>query len=458
MACLKTALRDCSWPFQQPIVFDAVDGNVVPCPHGWLSGGGAWGCMRSHQRILEEALMDGVNSLLIMEDDACFAPEFRQKAEEFLTLVPDDWDQLMFGGQHININGNPKLIKPGVYRCTDCERTHCYAVRGKFLLKLYKRWVHGGDFGGEVHCDWIMGRDPELQSRHNVYAPERFFVGQERGRSDIDGSTQKRKFWNPPPSDLPVIFLRAPQAVAAELRSYGIHTGNQRNAVTDIDSMLVDIFTETKEDPNGRIDQLKDWIMSIQWDVASDPHLICAVWHPEATLDLVKLAARGPVYDISSSTVEGVLMQLPEQLRRPRRPQLASTCIIYLEAPKRVMNGLRMRGWHNGYWLDGDTGLDNGIIRICRDFPERDRRIEALRATIKILQNEAEMIHQGVAVIWHPEMDAEMVQAATTSKVIRIFARNIRDAAEQWDDAKVTILDKPIEAELLGGTSGKYIL
>ena len=37
LACLKTALRDCSWPFQQPIVFDAVDGNVVPCPHGWLS-------------------------------------------------------------------------------------------------------------------------------------------------------------------------------------------------------------------------------------------------------------------------------------------------------------------------------------------------------------------------------------------------------------------------------------
>jgi hypothetical protein len=442
----KAALRGCDWPFRRPMVFDAVDGSIVPSPHGWQSGGGAWGCMRSHQRILEEALMDGVNNLLIMEDDACFAPEFRQKVEEFLREVPDDWDQLMLGGQHINVNGKPKLVKPGVYRCTDCERTHCYAVRGRFLLRLYQRWVHGGDFDGEVHCDWIMGRDPELQCRHNVYAPERFLVGQERGRSDIDGSLQPRKFWNPPTSDLPVIFLQASQAAVAELRSYGIHTGHHRDPKTDLDNALMGIFAETKGDPNGRVDRLRDWIMGMQWEVVSDTHLICTIWHPDATLDLVKQAARGPVYEISSSTVEGALRQLPEGLQRARRPLLAVACVIYLEAPPRVMEGLRVKGWHNGYWLDDNTGLDNGLNQICRDFPERDRRIEALGVTIKILQNEAEAIYQGVAVIWHPEFDAEMVQLATKARVVKITAKSIRDAAEQWDDAKITILDEPMES------------
>jgi len=450
LARFRATLRQFNWPFKRPIVFEAVDGNAVPCPHGWQSGAGAWGCMRSHQRILEEAMMDGVEKLLILEDDACFTDQFSEKVAEFLAAVPDDWDQLMLGGQHININSNPKLMKPGVYRCTDCERTHCYGIRGRYILKLYQRWVRGGDFNGEVHCDWIMGRDPELQCRHKVYAPVRFLVGQERGRSDIDGSIQPRKFWNPPVPDLPVICLRAPQEVVAALREHGIHTGHQRDAKTDMDNRLSYLFAETKEDPNGRVDRLRDWIMDLQWEVASDPHLICTVWHPEATPDMVKLAARGPVYEISSPTVEGVLQQLPKDLQRTRRPLLAWACVIYLEAPRHVMDGLRSKGWHNGYWLDETTSLDNGLNRICRDFQERDGRIEALGTIIKILQNEAEAIYQGVAVIWHPEIDIEMVQAATNVKVVQIIAKNIRDAVEQWDDAKVTILDRPVEAKIFG--------
>lgn len=112
------------------------------------------------------------------------------------------------------------------------------------------------------------------------------------------------------------------------------------------------------------------------------------------------------------------------------------------------MESFRLKGWHNGYWLDESSGMDNGLNQVCRDFKERNRRIEALGPIIKILQNEAEDIYQGVAVIWHPEIDAEMVQAATNVKVVKITARNIRDATDQWDDAKVTILDKPVEAEV----------
>jgi hypothetical protein len=444
LAQIQDALRECGWPFRTPEVFTAMDGDALPAPDGWQSGGGAWGCMRSHQRIFEDAIRDGVKSLLVLEDDACFADDFPAKAAEFLAAVPDDWDQLMLGGQHINIDGvTPTLIKPGVYRCVDCERTHCYAIRGEFLKRLYRRWLRGGEFNGEVHCDWIMGRDPELQRRHHVYAPERFLVGQGRGKSDINGGMQAKKFWNPPAPDLPVICLHVSQAVAAELRQHGLHTGHCRDAETDLDQGLAVVFAETQGDRETRIQRLGRWIEELQWEAASDPYLLCTVWHPEATREMVARAARGPVHEISGPTVEDALRQLPPALRRPRRPLLARECVIHLDAPRRVLEGLRGGGWHAGFWRDENTGLDRGLNQLCRDFSARSDRIKALAVTIRTLQNEAETIHQGVAVIWHPAIDAEMVRAATAAKVVNIAAQELRHAADRWEEMKAAILAVP---------------
>jgi hypothetical protein len=437
LAAITAALRECDWPFKLPIIFPAVDGDAIPCPNGWQSGGGAWGCMRSHQQIFEKAMMDGVKSLLILEDDACFTPDFRKKVEDFLINVPDDWDQLMFGGEHVNTNGLPTLVKPGIYRCTDCERTHCYAIRGEFLRKLYRRWISGGDYDGEVHCDWIMGRDPEMQCRHNVYAPERFLVGQERGRSDVDGNALlARKFWNPPEPNLPVILLRAPQGLMTSLRQHGFHTGQHRDPFTDIDSKLLRLFADTRDDVDARIEGIANRIAALQWEVASDPFLICTIWHPEATRELVEQASRNPIVEISADTLDDALNQLPKNLRRACRPVLAKTFVIQLQAPKRIMDALRPAGWHNGYWRDGLSSVDNGLIKLCQESQDRNHRIKALVANIRTLQNEAEVIHNGIAVVWHPEIDAEMMQSATDAKVIGITAKNVQEAFDAWNDLK----------------------
>ncbi len=57
-------------------VFEAVDGQQLRVPLNWNSGGGAWSCMQSHRHVLKRAIMDGVESLLVFEDDACFRPTF----------------------------------------------------------------------------------------------------------------------------------------------------------------------------------------------------------------------------------------------------------------------------------------------------------------------------------------------------------------------------------------------
>jgi len=314
---VRAALQQCDWPFRNPQVFAAIDGRVVPPPKKYADGASAWGCLCSHRQLLKQAIDDGINRLLVLEDDVCFIDGFRERVEQFLHEVPDDWDQLMLGGTHINLNGKPTLVKPGVYRVTDCERTHCYAVRGKYMHKLYERWMGGGKYNALVHCDYIMGRDPELQAAHKVYAPEYFLVGQERGLSDNFRLVAPRQFWNPPGPDLMVINLHGSQPLAAALREHGWYTGNRRNRKTDIEVKLLEIFNETTKNSNERRDRLEQWIKGMQWQLAFEPDLICTVWHPEATPELVKSASYWPVYEVTANTVKEALKQIPRKLRRP---------------------------------------------------------------------------------------------------------------------------------------------
>lgn len=43
LTSFREALSDNRWPFREPSVFEAVDGEAVPVPVGWMAGSGAWG-------------------------------------------------------------------------------------------------------------------------------------------------------------------------------------------------------------------------------------------------------------------------------------------------------------------------------------------------------------------------------------------------------------------------------
>ena len=74
------------WPFPQPERFEAIDGERCPPPAWWNTSPGAWGCWRSHVAILKRCLNEGIDSVLILEDDAIFREGFTAKAEAFLVL------------------------------------------------------------------------------------------------------------------------------------------------------------------------------------------------------------------------------------------------------------------------------------------------------------------------------------------------------------------------------------
>lgn len=191
------------WPFDRPVRVAAVDGFRLPLPNAaWPPG--AWGCMRSHLRVWEDALSGGVQALLVFEDDAAFCEDFADRAKAFLAHVPDDWDQLYFGGEHMfHRSLAPEGVHNYVLRCTDVNRTHAYAMRRRMLAVAY-RHVSAIPQAGEqltrldYHVDNKLG-ELHQSGEFKVYAPRDWLVGQAAGPSDVAGARYKNTQWWPLP-------------------------------------------------------------------------------------------------------------------------------------------------------------------------------------------------------------------------------------------------------------------
>jgi hypothetical protein len=422
LTAFRTQLTEKGWPFIEPTVFDAVDGSLVPVPVGWGMGGGTWGCMQSHRQILERAIQDGVNNLLVLEDDLTLWSNTTERAYGFLKSIPNDWDQLMLGGQHIS---PPAKILDGVVKCINCQRTHAYGIRGRMLRDLYSIWC---SHTSTTHCDHIMG---PVQSRYNVYAPTEFIFGQSRSRSDISGQVNPAKVWNPPTGKEPVLLLKCPKDVVKGLRDWGVHTGYDRDQKTDIDKGLLSVFTSHPKDPKGHQQRkLRKWIGDLQWECVSEEGLVLGAWHPELTVEMLKDVWEGPILEIHDVEVSDAIEKVRTVFAVNFRPPPAREVLVLLKTDKITAGKLRGIGWHTGNWRDPITDLDNGL----RAWAE-NRSVVRLREIVDVLVKEAETIRGGVAAIWHPDVCAKDLSEVTKLRVIEIEANDSEVATARLREA-----------------------
>jgi GR25 family glycosyltransferase involved in LPS biosynthesis len=192
----KSRMADLSKVIIQP----AVVGDWANPPARWGAGRGAWGCLRSHSRILEECLHvrddrghPGLDNALILEDDVFFLPGALKALNEFMREIPADWGQIYLGGQHrrpTTPTGNPHVLKAG-----SVNRTHAYAVNRESFQPLYQHINYAPDYAGtSKHLDH------QLEVAHQrgdwpVYCPVKWICGQEAGTSNISGKNLPRSTW-----------------------------------------------------------------------------------------------------------------------------------------------------------------------------------------------------------------------------------------------------------------------
>jgi len=187
------------WPLPEPERFSAVDGRTAPPPAWWTESPGAWGCFESHRAMWREA---GEDSVLILEDDAFCVDRFAERLAVCAEHLPDNWDQLYLGGQHLRTDRIlPQPVNPWIVRCYYTGRTHAYAIRGRAAGVLL-RWSETQHWN--LHVDYVLARLQQA-GQLNHYAPREWLFGQVAGRSDVaiqgetgNGALMPTQLWQLP--------------------------------------------------------------------------------------------------------------------------------------------------------------------------------------------------------------------------------------------------------------------
>lgn len=181
------------------VIYPAIVGDYTTHPAGWPSGNGAWGCLQSHRRIMEDLMHDrddredlAWERALILEDDVFFLENALKDLNAFMEEVPSDWGQIYLGGQHRKEVTN--TYSPHVVQANSVNRTHAYAVSRDSIHAVYRHVSYMKDYHSHKHIDHQL----ELAHQRGdwkVYAPPRWICGQRAGSSNISGKQTEDMTW-----------------------------------------------------------------------------------------------------------------------------------------------------------------------------------------------------------------------------------------------------------------------
>ena len=403
---LEKLIKSCRWPFKQPEWFDAIEGSKIPATHGFYSGGGALGCKLSWCRVLEDAMNDDLNSILVLEDDCIWRNDFVKQVDEFLRKIPADWEAMFLGGQNMK---TPKRVTDGVSRSTNTQRTHAIGLQREGIRKAYVCMMES-----KRHIDHLLG--PETGKWKRAYQPEPFLIGQDACKSDISGRADHSRFWTSPIKEYPVCWIRCPREVADKLSEYGLHRGFDRE-VSGRDRGLMDCFPTVGSYKGG----IKKFLSSVSWEAASflDNAGIVTVWDSFATKECEeKLMEELPkrVFVAEFETLEEGLdllkQKFGENFVRIREDQKLMP-VILCQSPANVVSALKERNLvHFGRWINKKTGIDQGLIHFFDTYSGSD-----LTGWFTALDSEARENNIPVGV-WHPKATVEMCKTTGRDVVV----------------------------------------
>ena len=421
---LKKLCRTNGWPFRPIEFFDAVDGGSgeVPPGKGFISGGGAWGCRQSWSRVLEQAMADGLGSILVLEDDAMWRPDFATEVQAFFGDIPADWQIAFLGGQNM---ATPTRVTDRVARVSNCQRTHAIALRAQGI-----RFVYQVAATSDRHIDHLLG--PACGRNRRAYQATPFLIGQCATKSDISGRKDHARFWTHPGRDYPILWLDASREVARDLVEYGVHYGFDLDS-DGVDRGLSIIFPK----PGAYKKGINKFLNTVAWESASfeDFPGITTIWHPNANeeswevarLDLPERVKKSPRFEDTAAALVWLRSQFGAGLIR-KRSDRRRLPILLVRSPEAVVEALREAGLcHFGNWRDSETGIDKGLIQLF------DSGKGNIADWYRVLEEEARAFSAPVGV-WHPKATIELCQTSGREVVV-IDATSAGEAYEQVEKA-----------------------
>lgn len=152
--------------------FDAVPAPKEK-PKGWPKSSALYGCRESHISVLENAK----GPTLVFEDDADIPIGFAQKLAKLLDELPESWQVLRLGGDHIR---PPQKISDNLVRSRGALYPHAYLVR--YPEKL----VNGARNNNKL--DWGSYFAMQDTRKGDTFAPVPWLVNTTGSKSDIPDS------------------------------------------------------------------------------------------------------------------------------------------------------------------------------------------------------------------------------------------------------------------------------
>ncbi len=149
---------------------------------------GTRGCYLSHLSIIEDAIQNGLDNVLVFEDDILFSKKIKEYGELAVGQLKElDWGIAYFGHSLNEEENNPhwrELRQPMM-------RAHFYAINGKVLEKLAKflREIEarpaGHPDGGPMHYDGALSTFRECCPEINMYYYSKNLGAQRASKTDI---------------------------------------------------------------------------------------------------------------------------------------------------------------------------------------------------------------------------------------------------------------------------------
>lgn len=146
---------------------------------------GNLGCTLSHKTLIEHCKSEGLNNVLIFEDDVLFVENDMDKLEEaFVELKElENWDLF-----YIGVTMAPQLksftrVTNNILRTSFAYTTHAYAVNAQAFDPMIESWNRSIENGDKIVdttlCTHIV------QGRGKSFVMDPIYAIQQAGRSDI---------------------------------------------------------------------------------------------------------------------------------------------------------------------------------------------------------------------------------------------------------------------------------